>query len=219
MPEPASSHPDFWNQRYESGRTPWDQGRNLAALHRYLATHPGAGARALIPGCGTGQEIVALAEAGYEVTAIDFSPPAIARARTRVGPSLADRMVLGDFFTHDFAGAPFELIYERTFVCALPPAFWPKIVDRLASLLRPGGTLAGEYFFGDKEDGPPFGLEPAEAAQLFDRDFVLVAEAAIPAHESQPLFTGRERWQERRRKESPVLARMTDGGKVDSHAR
>lgn len=195
----ASSHPDFWNPRYAAGRTPWDYGGVPPALARFLARRPGRGARVLLPGCGSGYEIAAFAAAGYEVTAIDFSPPAVARARRQAGPGLAERILEGDFFTHDFAAAPFDLVYERTFVCALPPDLWPGTVTRTASLLAPGGTLAGLYFFGAKDDGPPYGLEAGEAATLFGTHFVVVDDRAIPAEESLPLFAGAERWQERRR--------------------
>lgn len=206
LPPPNPLQPDFWNTRYEAQRTPWDFGGVPPALARYLTAHPGHGARVLIPGCGSGHEIRAFAEAGYAVTAIDFSPPAVARARDNVGPQLADAVIEGDFFTHDFAAAPFDLVYERTFLCALPLEMWPKIVTRTAALLKPGtagnpgGTLAGIYFFGEKEDGPPFGLAPGEPATLFDREFVLVADQPIPPAESLPIFSNRERWQERRKK-------------------
>ena len=206
MPETSASasetnplQPAFWNTRYEAHRTPWDFGGVPPALARYLAARPGRGARVLIPGCGSGREIAAFAEAGYAVTAIDFSPPAVAQARENVGPRLAEAIVEGDFFTHDFAAAPFDLVYERTFLCALPTELWPKIVARSAALLKPGGMLAGIYFFGEKEDGPPFGLAPGEPAKLFDGEFVLVADQPIPTGESQPLFAGGERWQERRK--------------------
>lgn len=195
----SPSRPNFWNTRYEAGRTPWDLGGVPKPLERYLAAHPGKGARVLIPGCGSGYEIAAFAAAGYSVTAIDFSPPAVALARANLGAPLAERIVEGDFFTHDFADAPFDLVYERTFLCALPPDMWPKIVARTASLLAPSGTLAGIYFLGEKEDGPPFGLASDESTRLFDARFVLAADHAIPAEESLPLFAGRERWQERRR--------------------
>lgn len=194
-----SASPEFWNPRYATARTPWDFGGIPAPLTRYLTAHPGHGARALIPGCGSGYEVAAFAQAGYAVTAIDFSPPAVARARACVGPALAGRIIEGDYFTHDFAAAPFDLVYERTFLCALPPALWPQIVRRTATLLKPGGVLTGIYFFGEKDDGPPFGLATDEPAQLFDADFVTVADDAIRAAESLPLFAGRERWQERRR--------------------
>jgi hypothetical protein len=178
-----SEQPDFWNVRYRSGRTPWDQGGVPAALARYLFSHPGEGSRVLIPGCGSGYEIAAFARAGLP-------------------PALAERVHHGDFFTHDFAHAPFDLVYERTFLCALPPGMWPRLVSRTGDLIASGGILAGFYFFGEKVDGPPFGLEPPEPATLFDARFLLVADHPVPSGESLPLFAGRERWQERRKRVS-----------------
>lgn len=195
----ASAHPDFWDQRYAAGRTPWDAGRVPPALARHLAAHPGRGERALIPGCGSGYEVAAFAAAGYEVTAIDFSPVAVARARAQVGAGLAGRIVEGDFFTTTFA-APFDVIYERTFFCALPPHLWRQVATRLTALVNPGGRLVGFFVFGAKEDGPPFGFAPIEPVELFYRDFQPVADQPIPVEESLPLFAGRERWQEWRRR-------------------
>lgn len=196
------THPDFWSPRYESGRTPWDLGRVPPALERFLAARPGRGQRVLLPGCGTGYEIAAFAAAGYDVTAIDFSPAAIARARDHLPPHLGAQIVQGDFFDFAFPRAPFDLIYERTFVCALPPAEWPRIAQRTADLLAPGGSLAGIYFFGDKDDGPPFGFAPGEAERIFGSASELIDDQPIPPDESPPLFANQERWQERRRKSS-----------------
>lgn len=192
-----STRPDFWDQRFESGRTPWDFGGIPQALHSYLSSHPHGG-HALIPGCGSGYEIEAFAAAGYSVTAIDFSPSAVQKARARLDPALAERVVLGDFFTYDFADSPFDLIYERTFLCALPPDLWRAYADRVATMLKPGGVLAGLHFFGEKGDGPPFGFEPGEDETLFADRFILVNDQ--PVQDSLPIFSGRERWQERRRK-------------------
>jgi SAM-dependent methyltransferase len=192
--------PGFWNTRYAAGTTPWDFGGVPAPLARHLAAHPGRGASVLIPGCGSGYEVVAFASAGYRVTAIDFSPPAVAKARATVGAALAARIVEGDFFAHAFAEAPFDFIYERTFLCALPPAWREKIVARLATLLKPGGTLAGLYYFEATDDGPPHGLAPGEAERLFEARFQLERDAPVPPAESLPLFAGHERWQERRRR-------------------
>jgi SAM-dependent methyltransferase len=157
--------------------------------------------RRIIPGCGSGYEVVAFAGAGYAVTALDFSPPAIARARASVGPALSDRIVAGDFFTHDLPAGSFDLIYERTFWCALPPARWPEMAARTAALLKPDGTLAGLFYFGEKADGPPFGFSPGEPKDLFGPHFDLVVDAPVPAWESLPLYAGNERWQEWRRRE------------------
>ena len=113
------------------------------------------------------------------------------------GKAFAAKIVPGDFFTHSFADGPFDCIYERTFLCALPPNRWPTIVERTASLLKPGGLLLGYYFFGDKDDGPPFGLASGEDARLFSGHFELVTDEL--SEDALPLYAGRERWQLRRR--------------------
>jgi SAM-dependent methyltransferase len=196
-----AEHPEFWDQRYAAHRTPWDFGGIPVALRDFLATHPGGGdTRVLIPGCGSGYEIEAFVRGGYAVTAIDFSAPAVARARDRFG-HLGQSIIQGDFFSYDFAPESFAVIYERTFLCALPPERWPATRARYARLLPPGGLLAGLFYFGGKDDGPPFGLEPDEAARLFGEHFTVIDDQ--PAADSLPLFAGRERWQVRRRIPAP----------------
>ncbi len=192
--------PGFWNERYAAGRTPWDHGGVPPMLARRLGALAGRGLKVLIPGCGHGHEVAAFAAAGHEVTAIDFSADAVRRARERLGPGLADRVIAADFFTHPFAPGSFDLVYERTFLCANPPPSWPRIARRTAELLRPGGTLLGFYFLGEKEDGPPFGLAPAEPAAIFGPEFTLEERFAVPTGESLPLFAGREFWHEWRRR-------------------
>ena len=107
----------------------------------------------------------------------------------------------GDFFTHTFADAPFDFVYERTFLCALPIGRREAIVARTQALLTPGGKLAGIYFFGDSDDGPPFGLAPADTVRLFEPYFRLVRDELVVTEESLAFFAGRERWQERIRRE------------------
>lgn len=193
------TEPDFWNVRYAAGRTPWDHGGVPARLARYLTEEKLAGKRVLIPGCGSGHEIAAFARAGAEVAAIDFSPVAVAKARAHLPVELASAVFEGDFFAHPFGPARFDLIYERTFLCALDPGLRPQLTARLAELLAADGIVVGFYFYGDKEDGPPFGLEPGEAAALFDPHFQVIEDEAVIAAESLPLFANRERWQTRRK--------------------
>src|ERR1700757_2993437 len=95
-----STHPDFWTSRYVAGKTPWDFGGVPAALKSFLARSSAPG-RVLIPGCGSGYEVQVFHEAGSDVTAIDFPPAAVEHAKRMLGV-LADRVILGDFFTHDF---------------------------------------------------------------------------------------------------------------------
>ena len=190
-----SAQVDFWDSRYRAGRTPWDFGGVPAALRSFLARARQPG-RALIPGCGSGYEVKAFHDAGFEVTAIDFSPAARERAARILGP-LRSRVIPGDFFTHDFGAQSFDLIYERTFLCSLPPARWPAYARRMAELLGKGKILAGVFLYGDESDPPPYPMTEAAALALLGNDFGLIR--SDPVSDSLPLFEGMERWQEWRR--------------------
>ena len=73
-----SAVPAFWNQRYASSETPWVLHKIPDTLRSFLKTRP-TRKRILIPGCGTDHIVIkAFANAGFEVTAIDFSPVALA---------------------------------------------------------------------------------------------------------------------------------------------
>src|SRR5512137_2956339 len=133
--ETDSSQTQFWNQRWEGGRIPWDLGGVPPVLMSFLPRSR-ARSRVLIPGCGSGYEVRAFHEAGHDVTAIEFSAPAVARAREVLGP-LGDKVIHGNFFNHEFADSRYEFIYERGFLCSLPPARWPDYASRMANLLRP----------------------------------------------------------------------------------
>jgi SAM-dependent methyltransferase len=183
---------DFWSSRYAAGTTPWDFRGVPAGLLDFLRRTPGGG-RVLIPGCGSGYEVQAFYDAGFDVTAVDFSPVAIERARKRLGP-LGVRVRVADFFADEFHSPPFDLIYERTFLCSMPPPRWPLYRQRMAQLLAPEGRLVGLFFYGREPSGPPFPITPAEMDDLFRDTFRLTRDE--PVADSLPLFLGRERWQE-----------------------
>jgi len=185
-----SSRPDFWETRYRDHVTPWDAGRVPARLVQY-AGEMKPGARVLIPGCGSGYEARFLAAAGFDVLAIDFSPAAVEAAQRNLG-CFADRVQLADFFTFD-AGAPFDVMFERAFLCALPRRMWPDYPERTAELLTPDGMIAGFWFFDDNVKGPPFGTSIEELHALLGTRFERISDE--PAADSIPIFVAKERWQ------------------------
>jgi SAM-dependent methyltransferase len=188
------TRPDFWSERFEQHFMPWDQGAVPQALREFVqrATHP---MTTLIPGCGTAYEAAYLSEAGWNVTAIDFSPAAVDAARKRLG-RWASRVQQADFFSY-IPPQPLDLIYERAFLCALPHATWPDIVGRWALLLPAGSLLAGFFFFDDAPKGPPFGANADELRRLLTPFFEQIEDA--PVSDSVPVFAGKERWQVWRR--------------------
>ena len=207
MDETHPSHPSYWNLRYESGATPWDFGGVPADLRVYLKRHP-KGGRVLIPGCGSGYEIKAFADAGYDVTAMDLSPVAVERARKLAGSALAKNIFTGDFFQYDFTAGAFDVIYERTFICAILPERREAYRNRAAALLKYRGSLLGYFYYQAPvvADGPPFGFAWGTADELFSRHFLLVKDT--PVTDSLPIFAGRERWQEWHRTSytAPIVA-------------
>lgn len=192
MPEFTSRDPlapAFWDERFERDFTPWDLNGVPQGLRDFIARDP-APRTALIPGCGKGYELACMMEAGWDATAIDFSPTAVSRARAQVG-QWAPRVVEADFFTWQPPGA-LDLIYERAFLCAMPPAMWPQVAARWAQLLAPGGLLAGFFFFGSSPKGPPFGIARGALEALLTPHFALVEEGEVA--DSLPVFAGLERW-------------------------
>jgi len=104
------------------------------------------------------------------------------------------KIILGDFFTYDFKTALFDLIYERTFLCSLPPSLWKNYAARVAQLLRPGGALAGFFFYGEESDPPPYPLTEQKAAEIFADRFELKTSESVA--DSLSIFAGKEKWQE-----------------------
>lgn len=188
------SSPEFWSERFEKGFTPWDRG-DVPERFRQFVSQAKRPYITLIPGCGTGYEVVCLSDAGWGVTAIDFSGASVEAARQVLG-RWAQRVVQADFFEF-VPSRPVELIYERAFFCALPVHMREAIVARWAELLQPGGLLAGFFFFGDSPKGPPFGIAPAELNALLAPFFEQIED--LPASDSLPVFAGSERWQVWRR--------------------
>ena len=188
-----SSQPEFWDTRYRGGVTPWDAAGVPARLYRLLERLPRA--RVLIPGCGTGYEVKVFVERGHDVLAIEFSDAAIEAARRHLG-GFSDRVQKADFFTFD--AAPFDLVYERAFLCALPRGSWPRWAARVGELVRPGGELAGFFYLDDNDRGPPYGTSKVQLAQLLG-SFELREDQAIPESESIAVFKGKEVWQAWRR--------------------
>ena len=186
-----SSRPGFWETRYRDGVTPWDAGGVPPKLAQWLKGQR-TGRRVLVPGCGSGYEVARFAARGDDVLGIDFSDAAVEIAQRRLG-KLAARVRRTDFFALD--AEPFDVVYERTFLCALPRRQWPDWAARIATLVRGGGVLAGFFFFDDNERGPPFGISLSELHRLLDPAFALLGDEPIPAAQSVAVLAGKERWQ------------------------
>ena len=132
---------NFWEQRFAEGDTPWDRGATNPQLGIWLLVGALKPCRILVPGCGSGYEVAVLAQQGFDVTALDYSPEAIARTRKR----LADEHLNATLVEADALSwqpeKPFDAIYEQTCLCALYPDQWRTYADQLHRWLVANGKL------------------------------------------------------------------------------
>ena len=179
VPEEPSDRPSFWSHFWREGVTPWDLNGphpELVARIRDL----GAPGRAYIPGCGRGHDAAFLNQQGWQITAVDMAPEV--EQHLAFEPNDRDRrFLLGDAF-EAFGGARFDLWWDHTFFCAIPPARRGDWGRAVLKALEKGGLLGALIFpFGNalEEGGPPFGMTLDDMlAQLGSRASVLVDEGA-----------------------------------------
>jgi methyl halide transferase len=133
---------DFWQRRFEKQQTPWDRaapGPQIAAWIADGTLH--AGLRIAVPGCGSGHDVLALAQAGCDVTAIDYASAAVALTSERLDAQGASaHLVQADVLAWQ-PPAALDAVYEQTCWCALHPDHWAIYAAQLGVWLRPGGTL------------------------------------------------------------------------------
>jgi SAM-dependent methyltransferase len=184
-----SGRADFWDGLYQNGVTPWERIGIGPEVERCIDALP-AVSQVLVPGCGSARDVRWLADKGFAVDAIDFSAEAIERARQVLHGSSA-RLWQADFFALPDS-SPYDLIFERAFLCALPPRLRPDYAAKMARLLRPGGLLAGLFYLADTDKGPPFGIAPDALRELLGKDFTLLSSRQV--EETLPVFAGREFW-------------------------
>jgi SAM-dependent methyltransferase len=161
----AGGDPTGWFERLyaaaESGAAvvPWDN----ASPQRFLvewAEHfrvRGAGRRAVVVGCGFGDDAEYVAGMGFDTDAFDISASAIRGARqrfpeTRVRYRTADLLDLPAEWRHAF-----DLVVEVYTLQALPDPPRRQAVAGLRDLVRPGGRLLVIAFAREEAQtpGPP----------------------------------------------------------------
>ena len=197
-PACRSDGADFWRPFWDQSVTPWDLGGPHPALVAAADSLP-AGIRVLVPGAGRGHDARFLASLGHRVTAVDFvrQPEAEAELLAAGGSFLVeDALALAD------TRGPFDLYFEHTFLCALPPdrrADWGALVRRQVAV---GGRLWAVVFPCGKAleaGGPPFGIDTRLITDLLGPDFVLEEDLAIAS--SSPRRPTGERFARFRRRE------------------
>jgi SAM-dependent methyltransferase len=145
--------------------------------------------RALDVATGTGRNALALADAGFEVAAVDISAVALDRARAEGEErGLPVDWILADLDDEALPGDGYDLIAVLRY---RNPDLWP----RLAAAMAPGGWIVIEHHLRtSREDvvGPSddaFRLAPGELLEAFrDLRIVHYSERVEPTDDGEALF-------------------------------
>ena len=187
--------PTDWETRYRTKDMPWDKGAAHPGLIEFLKTNPVRG-RVLVPGCGLGYDVRALAATADEVVGLDIAPSAVAAAKAHP-PLGGERYMLGDLFAlpKPLRGA-FDVVFEHTCFCAIDPERRAEYLSAVASALVQKGLLLAVFYLDPGLDpgqtGPPFGVKREELDAFFSPRFTLLREwppaATYPGRESRETF-------------------------------
>ncbi len=106
-------------------------------------------ARVLDAGCGTGRVAVELARRGHDVVGVDNDPSMLAVARRSEGPRWAEvdlaALDPGHLARRGLPEAYDLVVAAGNVVVFLAPGTEPRVVERLAAVLRPGGLLVSGW--------------------------------------------------------------------------
>lgn len=146
--------------------------------------------KALVPGCGRGYDVLLFASHGYDAYGLDISATAVEACKQLDSEQGNDdakyplkdttttrgarNFLVVDFFRDDLSsytnGEGFDVIYDYTFLCAIPPELRPQWSKRMSDLLAPNGSLIcceSPLAKPPKAGGPPHGLSSELYVQLF----------------------------------------------------
>lgn len=153
---------DEWDKCWEERVTPWDLGQ-VTPIVSHLVEQQGLipQGRVLVPGCGAGYDVLALASPNRYVTGIDISEKALKRAQelasSAPNPKYCE-FVKADFFTWSPVET-FDLIFDYMFFVAIEPSMRSSWGKRVAELLKHDGELITLMFpISDHEGGPPYAV-------------------------------------------------------------
>jgi len=217
-----------WEARYQANDTPWHKGGAAhPALLRFLQEGVPSGAwedgptmrerwsdavrvafrgRVLVPGCGFGADVRAIAGAAVDasgndrewapVVGIDIAPTAVRQAAElpKARPTSAEVFDVADLFNlPEEYRAVFDAVWEHTCFCAINPVERPRYAEGVKVALKEGGFLLAVFYIDPDmdpgEEGPPFAVSPQELDLFFDPLFEKLAEW-VP--ETFPTREGRE---------------------------
>lgn len=172
----------------DSSQVPWARLNTNRYLLDWLNLHQtqGKGKRALVIGCGLGDDAEALAQRGFQVTGFDISTTAIAWCQQRFPDSPVTYLVADLFALDPSWHQAFDLVVESYTIQALPLSVRSKVIQVIGALVNPGGTLLIITRFRDTDaepDGPPWPVSDKELNHFQELGLLEICRDTFSDHE------------------------------------
>lgn len=159
---------DYWEQRYQSRDMPWEKGEPSPGLVDFLARNADIKRGTVcVPGCGTGNDALELARAGFVVHGFDLAPSAIDLATEKAKAAGLNASFHLANFLQDEPSQLFDWIFEHTLFCAIQPSERDDYVRAVLRWLNPGGIFLAVNYIDCDPDGPPFPTTRTELVERF----------------------------------------------------
>lgn len=150
------------------GNPPWDTNQSPPELLDFIANNPPG--RALDLGCGTGTNVITLAQNGWQAIGVDFIAKPIQTARQKAHKAGISAEFLVDDVTYlkDMRGT-FELILDLGCYHSLTPKGMARYRANIQRLLAPEGTYLLYVFFKLDAEMSGSGLLESDIAVFQDQ--------------------------------------------------
>ena len=139
----------------------WAKGEVNPYLQEYIDNLREKPAKAIVIGCGLGDDAFALYTAGFDVTAIDISEEAINWAKERFDGAEIDFLVADLFELPQELLGQFDFVFEAFTIQSLPLALRDRVITAISSLMKPDAKLlavCNAKLDHETFNGPPWPL-------------------------------------------------------------
>jgi methyl halide transferase len=205
--------PEKWDENYQRGTDGWDLGKPTPLFQQLLLRPDLPPGRIIVPGAGRGHDAREFARYGFQVTAVDFSSPAVQEMHRLASPDAPVEILQHDIFMlPESFDQSFDYVLEYTCFCAIDPTGRAAYADLVARLLKSGGMYIDLAFPLDgRKGGPPFAVTIKEILDLFlARDFKLISREksvqSIPRRRDAEELLLFQKWHEKQTMALQALA-------------
>ncbi len=164
----------FFEFQYRFGKPRWDTGVTPPEVVTLIENGSLKGTRALDLGCGTGTNAIYLAQNGFQVVGVDFSPRAIATARDKAKhEGVSADFHVGDVTRLDFLQEPFDFVLDIGCFHSVAAERRQAYAAEMARLARPGSLFMLYAFSPRRLLLRDVGITVEEVKKTFAKDFAL----------------------------------------------